>query len=1129
MTGGAANGGPGRGGCGSEACGCGGASRALPTLSEGVRRGLSDGGRTEGSDGVRRGLSDGVRPTEQAPSGTSRRDFLKVLGITGAGAATFGCGPPDVGGDLLPYLVQQEDIVPSHALTFATVLPDAGPEPLAVHARVLDGRVIKLDGNPAFPNRGRLSALGQSALQDLYDPDRVQGPLRASRELEEGEREDPERDPGERFEEAGWEDAIAAAGRALAEGPAVLLTEPLTGTAARFVEAWAEATGAEWIPFHPFDEAAARAAHEIAFGQAQAPMYALEEADRVVSFGADFLGTWLAPVALAARFQRAREVEAGRYAKLTYVAPRRSLTGANADEWIPARAGTEAAVALAVANVVAERRGTAGGRREGYTPEAVAELAGIPAEAIRRLGEELAAAESPVALPPGPEARGTAAAEAHLAVALLNQALGAYGRTVRLGEGPVRGRSASFAEIEALIERMRAGEVRTLIVAGANPAFRLPGAAGFVEALGRVPTVIAVSTHLDDTAALADWVLPSHHALESWGDAEIAPGVRALGQPVMTPIFDTRPREEILAAIGGAAGATGPAVELGEEGFAGYLREAWREEHGRVGGGTAFDDWWRERLRRGGLPPAGAGENGAEAAARTARNGRAGGAEPEGAGGGPAGPGQTAGAPQAPPTLRTEARDFAFGPAAAPGGTALVAYPSVQFYDGRGANRSWMQELPDPVTRLVWSSWVEVHPETAEALGVGHGDVVEVRSEAGSLEAPVYVFPGIRPDTVAIPIGQGHRAYGRYARGRGVNPLDILPARSDERSGGLALAGVSVELHPTGRRQRLVSAQGSDTDQDRHVAEVSELDEALEAIRAHEPEPDLHPAAWDSDAKSPYRWGMTIDLNACIGCGACVTACYAENNVPVVGEERFARGREMSWLRVSRYWKDTEDGGQVTVHQPTLCQHCGDAPCEPVCPVYAAYHTAEGLNAQVYNRCVGTRYCSNNCPYKVRRFNWFTYEFPYPLNLQLNPNVTVREKGVMEKCTFCVQRIQRAKLDAKEEGRFVLDGEVTTACQDTCPTNAIVFGNLKDPESRVSRAAKSARGYGLLGELGTRPAVIYLQDVKEAALVHADHPPAGPARPYRDVPGGTHEHNVPPAPAARGEEAGHGGGEEGGH
>jgi molybdopterin-containing oxidoreductase family iron-sulfur binding subunit len=397
-----------------------------------------------------------------------------------------------------------------------------------------------------------------------------------------------------------------------------------------------------------------------------------------------------------------------------------------------------------------------------------------------------------------------------------------------------------------------------------------------------------------------------------------------------------------------------------------------------------------------------------------------------------------------------------------------------------------MQEFPDAVTKAVWNAWVEMHPETAEPLGVETGDLVQVRTEAGSVTAPAYVYPGIRPDTIAVPLGQGHSAYGRTAAGRGFNALDLLDGTPDERSGALAYAGAAATLTATGRRGQLVIMQGSNTDHDREIAEIVNVADVPNAMEHEIDLTTLVEAAYDSDPMSPYRWGMTIDLNACTGCGACVTACYSENNIPVVGEDLCGQGREMSWLQIMRYYEEAEDGFQ-TVQFPTLCQQCGDAPCEPVCPVYAAYHTPEGLNGQVYNRCVGTRYCANNCPYKVRRFNWFTSDFPYPMNLQLNPDVTVRSKGVMEKCTFCVQRINRAKLDAKAEGRLVEDGEIQTACMQSCPTQAITFGNLKDPASRVSRKAKGSRGYAMLDELNTRPAVTYLKSVTYAELPEGSH------------------------------------------
>jgi len=1014
-----------------------------------------------------------------ARGGTSRRDFLKVLGVAGAGTAAAACSPPETTDRLLPYLVDPEDVTPGERTAYATVLTEEGPEPLPVLALTREGRVVNLEPNAAFPSPasrtspasgdagggtaeyaggdgtgGGISPLALSSLQHLYDPDRVRGP----------------REGGPDGREVSWEEAIEAVGRAVAGGTTVLLTPGVGGTRDRLYAEWAGAVGAEHLRFELLDHEVERRAHEIVFGEAALPRYALERSDRIVCFGADFLESWLAPSELTMGFAVARDVEAGRHAKFTFVGPRLSLTGTNADEWLAARAGTEGLVALAVARVVARSAGGAEAARirellVPYTPEWAAERTGVEAERIRRLGEEIAAAERPVALPPGAAGRGSAATDAHVAVALLNHVAGATGETVRLGAGPRRSPTATLAEIRELVRRMGAGEIDTLVVAGPDPVHALPASVGFGEALESVATVVSLSSHPDDTTVRAGWVLPSHHELESWGDAELRPGVWALGQPAMRPVFDTRQREDVLMRLAGAARGDGSVADLfGAGTFAGYLQAAWREKWdaarrdapGGVGDPAAaraapFERWWRESLRRGGRwratleAPAGA-------------------------------------------SLSSEVARHSFDVPGTSGGEDfdLVVYPTGHLYDGRGANRGWMQELPDPVTKVVWTSWVEMHPDTAEPLGLEDGDEVEVVSPVGRVRAPVYLYRGIRPDTVAIPMGQGHEAYGRNAAGRGVNPLDLLPAETERRSGALLLAGARVGVSATGRKRRLVNAQGSDVDHEREIAEMLGVEEARARIDAHEIDlGSLVEAAWDSDPRSPYRWGMTMDLNACTGCGACVTACYAENNLPVVGEERFGEGREMSWLRVERYYEETADGGFQTVHEPMMCQHCGDAPCEPVCPVYATYHSPEGLNVQVYNRCVGTRYCSNNCPYKVRRFNWFTYDFPHPLDLQLNPDVTVREKGVMEKCTFCVQRINRAKVEAKEEGRLVGDGEVRTACQSACPTDAIAFGNLKDPNSKVSRIARGARAYHVLGELNTRPAVTYLKDVTHAEMAHA--------------------------------------------
>jgi molybdopterin-containing oxidoreductase family iron-sulfur binding subunit len=592
---------------------------------------------------------------------------------------------------------------------------------------------------------------------------------------------------------------------------------------------------------------------------------------------------------------------------------------------------------------------------------------------------------------------------------------------------------------------------------------------GFADALENVGLVVSFASYMNETTAAADLILPDHTPLESWGDQQPEIGVHGLMQPTISPLFDTRHTGDVLITvasnIGGAVAGRFQWVD-----YQGYLRDEWQAVHSDFAPREDFEDFWRSAVQRGGVWR--------DVGTQSVTLNRA-----------------VSGVDFDEPTLDgDESTQF-----------ALLTYPSPNLYDGRGANRPWLQELPDPVTKAVWNSWVEIHPDTAAQLGVDTGDIVQVTSPIGSVNAPAFVYWGIRPDTVAIPIGQGHESYGRYAQGVGVNPLVLLPGAADAATGSHAWLSTRVSLSLIERGNHLVTTQGSHDDLGREIAEVIPLAAAAEAEEHAGEEIRQHPEALvetseDADPKSPYRWGMAIDLSSCVGCSACVTACYAENNLPIVGEELIGQGREMAWLRLQSFYKHVDAGGHGgehgddaqpedshngngdsdalhVVHQPMMCQHCGNAPCEPVCPVYATYHNPEGLNVQVYNRCVGTRYCSNNCPYKARRFEWFDYDFPYPLNLQLNPDVTVREKGVMEKCTFCVQRISAAKNTANADGRDVADGEAMPACAQTCPAEAIAFGNLRDPNSRVSQMSRSGRAYHVLSELNTRPAITYLKEV----------------------------------------------------
>ncbi|MCB0339639.1 MAG: 4Fe-4S dicluster domain-containing protein, partial [Bdellovibrionales bacterium] len=517
-------------------------------------------------------------------------------------------------------------------------------------------------------------------------------------------------------------------------------------------------------------------------------------------------------------------------------------------------------------------------------------------------------------------------------------------------------------------------------------------------------------------------------------------------QPVMRPVFDTQAFGDILISSARSAGKDNLIGDART--FEDVLKARWRQYHQDWGVSGSFDKFWMAAVEAGGYIE----KSAADEKVKVAVN--------------PKAFQMTFGMPS-----------FAQTESPSPHDPILLPYASVKSFDGRSANRAWLQELPDPITQAVWDTWVEMHPDMARAHGIEKGDLVTLRNFFGEINVPVYITEYIHPAVVGVPVGNGHSEYGRFASGVGDNVKRLLPAKLDKLSGTLALLSTKVSVLRGRGKGGLVSTAGSDSQQGRELARTTFVDGKTNG-KHHGGHAGHHePKQMYVQRKHPlYNWGMTVDLAACTGCSACVVACYSENNIPMVGKKVVSQGREMSWIRIERYHDGTADSPQVSF-LPLMCQHCNSAPCEPVCPVYATYHNEEGLNVMVYNRCVGTRYCSNNCPYKVRRFNWLESKHPEPLNWQLNPDVTPRVAGVMEKCTFCVQRIQKAKDKAKDMGRLVEDGEVQPACVQSCPTQALTFGNLDDDGSRVSKNRKDHRAYQLLDHhLNTQPSVSYLEN-----------------------------------------------------
>jgi len=978
-----------------------------------------------------------------------RRSFLKAAGFAVAGGGLAACRRAPVE-RAIPYLVQPEEITLGRAYHQASTCT-ACPAGCGLLVECRDGRPIKLEGLPGHPvSKGGLCAVGQAALLGLYDSQRLRAPLVGGRE-------------------AGWEEADAevAAGlaRAAARGGRVRLLSgaPLGPTlahwSARFLAQFADG---RLVAYEPLSASAILAAHERTHGVRRLPRYRFGRAEVVVSFGADFLGTWISPVEHTRGWREARRLE-GETPGLSWHAqlePRLSLTGGKADRRARLLPSEYGAALGRLAAGLAARAGVALGW-SAPEPQLPA-VAALVTEAEERLwtarGRALVVSDSQELA-------------VQLLVNLVNQLLDGYGATLDLGAAS-RQRVGDDAALAALLAEIEAGEVDALLVHEANPVYELPGGEWLAAALARVPLVVSFARERDETARLAHVVAPVPHPLEAWGDAEAVDGVVGLLQPAVAGLGQGR---EAAASLAAWAGERLPAHDL--------VREVWRREiHPRAAAGGDAEGFWEQSLHDGFAAVAPRAEAPVSAFDFAA---------------------------VVPPPAVETPRDL-----------ELVLYPKVSLLDGRHAHNPWLQELPDPVSKITWENYACLAPATAARLGVAEGDRVRVEVDGISLELPAHLAPGQDERAVAIALGYGRAGTERFtsigprwwfgrptvrageAVGRSAAPLSRLadgalrldrPGARVERLEGRSELACTQQYHsltvPAG-----MAPPGAER---RPAVEVTTLaaflaDPHAGASPSH-PEVSLWPPRPESGGP---RWGMAIDLAACTGCAACVVSCQAENNVPVVGRDEVRRQREMHWIRIDRYYEG--EGDEVALaQQPMLCQHCANAPCETVCPVLATVHSADGLNQQVYNRCVGTRYCANNCPYKVRRFNWFDYPREERLaNMALNPDVVVRSRGVMEKCSLCVQRIQEAKAESRRRGRPIADGEVATACEQSCPAEAIVFGDLADPASRVARAAAGPRHYHVLAELNVKPVVGYQRLVRN----RGDGPPSAP------TPGEGHGH-----------------------
>jgi molybdopterin-containing oxidoreductase family iron-sulfur binding subunit len=976
----------------------------------------------------------------------NRRTFLKLASLSSVAFAA-GCSPESP--KHLYSLVQApDDMVTGKATWYASTCREC-PAGCGVIVRNREGRAVKLEGNPLHPlNRGKLCMRGQAALQAVYNPDRLRSPL-----LKEQDG----------FTPIGFEQARALlkekAWAAARKGPdrVRLVTETVGESQMELFQASLRNWNSRGpVVFEAYAYEALKTANRDVFGVEGLVSYRMDRADVLLSFGAEFLETWLSPVEYAWKFKTMHAASGAHKGLFFLVSPLQTLTGANADDWLGCAPGSEAVVAMGLVRRMLDiRRGErlAPALRqallqatESYSREAVLKLSGIPPEAYERLAVRLAEAKRPLVLGAGSGLCDENGLRTNLAANLLNLILDPELTLIDASRRHRVEAAARRAEVLEAFRTLASGGADLLILNNVNPMFSLPPESGVESALERPELfVVSFTSFLDETSRQADLILPVKLPLETWDDYCGWSNVVSMVQPATGALSQAPHLGDLFLEAGFENQPPAPDFKT-------YLARRLQGE-GRIRDEL---DWLRTLQQGGVFPPAGQAPAAAPAAV----------------------------AEQLPAALAT-----AYSPPPATG-LAFAAVPSARLFDGRGANKPWLSEIPDPISRVAWQSPVWMHPVTARQRGLESADIVQVRSRAGSLEAPVYVTEVVRPGLLAMEAGRGHSAYGRYAEKVGANPFALLSAATHFGCGGPSSLLVEVALESTGRRLNLANTDGSRTQHGRAFILTTTPAELLKGgppartgltmdnfpltlplPEGYDPRRDFYPPH-DHDH---YRWGMAVDLDRCIGCGACAAACYAENNIGIVGETRITQGREMAWLEIVRY--HDERRMQRVMFMPMLCQHCDNAPCESVCPVYAPHHSAEGLNNQIYNRCIGTRFCSQNCPYKVRRFNWFDWEWPEPLNLQLNPDVTVRSKGVMEKCSFCIQRIKEARTRAKNENRPIRDGEITPACVQTCPTDALVFGNLMDQDSRVRRLCDDPRAYQAMGYLNTKPAVIYLKKV----------------------------------------------------
>lgn len=1032
--------------------------------------------------------------------GTNRRDFLKFLGFSVTAASLAACETPV--NKAIPYVMKPEEITPGVANWYASTYYD-GNDYASIIVKTREGRPIKIEGNDLSKiTNGGTNARVQASVLSLYDSSRLNGPtangnsttwVNADKEI------------------GGKLAAIAAKGGAIRILSSTIISPSTNAVIADFI---AKYPTTKHITYDAVSYSGMAKANAQTFGQEVIPSYNFDKAEVIVGIGADFLANWLSPIETANQYAKTRKVGKNKkkMSKHYQFESILSLTGANADYREPVKVSEQGKVAVNLYNAVAKIVG--GSSLSGSALACDATIAKAAKDLADNKGKSLVVS-------------GSNDMYVQLVVNGINEMLDNYGKTIDI-ENPHYTHQGNDEAFTALVNEMSSGKVDAIITYNTNPVYTAPASLKFADAYNKVGLRISLADRADETASMATYICPDHNYLESWNDFNPKKAHYSLSQPTISPLFNTRQAQETLLKW------SGNSID-----FHSYIQKNWMERVFPMQGKyMVFGDFWNHSLHDGAIE-VGKGEvmemNGmsdstkaAPVAVKTESKKK------------------DEKAAETKPVTKVDLGEAASKISAAKGGEfELALYEKVGIGNGNQANNPWLQELPDPITKLTWDNYVTMSPLDMEgkyelmARQDRDASVVNVTVNGMTVKLPVIPQPGQARGTIGIAVGYGRDKAGALSMrtgsviGQNVYPFTQLV------NGTLMYGALDAKIESANETMAMAGTQVHHTLMGREIVKETVLSEYLKDAKAGNEDEMLHTNSgkvkmaevdlWDSFDRAGHKWGMTIDLNSCIGCGSCVVSCTAENNVAVVGKEQVMKTREMHWLRIDRYYttkwpnvgkdakkKAKEDGvGAIDMYldmenpealnpkvifQPMLCQHCNHAPCENVCPVLATNHSSDGLNQMTYNRCVGTRYCANNCPYKVRRFNWFNYnannDFTFNPSqddlgrMVLNPDVVVRSRGVMEKCSMCVQRIQGGKLDAKKAERKLIDGEIKTACQQSCPTNAIIFGDLNDEESAVAKIRKEdERNFYVLEEIGTKPALSYLTKVRncEEAEFHNEH------------------------------------------